>query len=169
MQDELFFNTGFSPIGILDKLYQESKVEENYYLSPAEIPVMRCDVSEEIRRYFEKLIAVPFNDCGFLKTYPDSAYPLHKDGFRITALNMTMMDFDPDFSTQIMAVRDKKLHRYSVNYVRDQFTILNVAELHAVVNTSKTLTRTILSMGFRNHDYQTLMSLHREGKLFNAI
>jgi len=169
MQDELFFNTGFSPVGILDKLYQEAGVEENYYWSPAVPPVMRCDVSQEIRDYFKKLINVPFNDCGFLKTYPNTVYPIHKDSFRITALNMTLMDYNSDFLTQVVEVKSGKVYKYPVTYVRNEFTILNVSQLHHVTNKSQTLTRIILSMGFKDSDYSKLLQLHSEGKLFNAI
>jgi hypothetical protein len=169
MQDELFFNTEFSPTGILDKLYQEASVEENYYWSPAQPPVMRCDVSDEIRDYFKRLINVPFNDCGLLKTYPNTIYPIHKDSFRITALNMTLMDDNPDFVTQVIGVKFGKVHKYPVTYVRNEFTILNVSQLHHVTNKSQTLTRTILSMGFKECDYATLWRLQLEGKLFNDI
>lgn len=169
MQDELFFNTGFSPTGILDKLYQEAGVEENYYWSPAVPPVMRCDVSDDIRRYFKSLINVPFNDCGLLKTYPNTIYPMHKDSFRITALNMTLMDDNPDFVTQVVGAKFGKVYKYPVTYVRNEFTILNVSQLHHVTNKSQTLTRTILSIGFKECDYSTLLQLHSEGKLFNDL
>jgi hypothetical protein len=169
MQDELFFNTEFSPTGILDKLYQEASVEENYYWSPAVPPVMRCDVSKEIRDYFKRLINAPFNDCGFLKTYPNSIYPIHKDTFRITALNMTLMDDNPDFTTQVVGVKLGTVYKYPVTYVKDEFTILNVSQLHNVTNKSQSFTRTILSIGFKECDYATLLRLHLEGKLFNDL
>lgn len=169
MQDELFFNTGFSPKDILEKLYQESSIENNYYWSPAKPPVMRCDVSQEIRNYFKSLINVPFNDCGFLKTYPKTVYPIHKDSFRIAALNMTLMDDNPDFLTQSMKIKSGEFHKYSVTYVRNEFTILNVSELHHVINKSQTLTRTIFSIGIKDSDYSTLLKLHLEKKLFNDL
>lgn len=169
MQDELFFNTNFSPIGILNKLYQEANIEENYYWSPAVPPIMRCDVSDEIRDYFKRLINAPFNDCGFLKTYPNSTYPIHKDTFRISALNMTLMDDSTDFTTQVLGIKSNKVYKYSVNYIKNEFTILNVSQLHNVTNKSQTCTRTILSMGFKDIDYSKLLQLHLEGKLFNAI
>jgi hypothetical protein len=169
MQDELFFNTGFSPSAILEKLYQEASIEENYYWSPARPPVMRCDVSEAIRDYFKRLINAPFNDCGFLKTYPNSVYPIHKDTFRITALNMTLMDDNPDFTTQVVGAKLGTVYKYPVTYVKDEFTILNVSQLHHVTNKSQSLTRTILSIGFKDCDYSTLLRLHLEGKLFNDL
>jgi hypothetical protein len=169
MKDELFFNTGCSPTSILDKLYQEASVEENYYWSPANPPVHRCDVSDELRNYFISLINVPFNDCGLLKTYPNTVYPIHKDSFRVTALNMTLMDDNPDFLTQVIGVKFGKVHKYPVTYVRNEFTILNVSQLHHVTNKSQTLTRTILSIGFKESDYSTLLQLHSEGKLFNDL
>jgi hypothetical protein len=169
MKDELFFNTGFSPVRILDKLYQEANTEENYYWSPAVPPVMRCDVSDELRSYFKSLINAPFNDCGLLKTYPNTIYPMHKDSFRITALNMTLMDDNPDFLTQVVGAKFGKVHKYPVTYVKNEFTILNVSQLHHVTNKSQTLTRTILSIGFKECDYSTLLKLHSEGKLFNDL
>jgi hypothetical protein len=169
MKDELFFNTGFSPVGILEQLYQEASVDENYYWSPAVPPVHRCDVSEEIRNYFKSLINVPFNDCGLLKTYPNTVYPIHKDSFRITALNMTLMDDNPDFTTQVVGVKLGTVYKYPVTYVKDEFTILNVSQLHHVTNKSQSLTRTILSIGFKDCDYSTLLRLQLEGKLFNDI
>ena len=169
MQDELFFNTGFSPKAILDKLYQEASVEENYYWSPARPPVMRCDVSEDLRSYFKSLINVPFNDCGLLKTYPNTVYPIHTDSFRMTALNMTLMDDNPDFLTQVVGIKFSKTYWYPVTYVKNEFTILNVSQSHCITNKSQTLTRTILSIGFKEHDYSTVLQLHSEGKLFNVI
>jgi hypothetical protein len=94
---------------------------------------------------------------------------MHKDSFRITALNMTLMDDNPDFVTQVIGVKFGKVHKYPVTYVRNEFTILNVSQLHHVTNKSQTLTRTILSMGFKECDYSTLLRLQLEGKLFNDI
>jgi len=121
MHDNLFFNTAITPLEILDQLYQEAAVTSNYYESPANPPVMRCDVSQGVREYFKKLITVPFRDCGFLKTPPNSVYPIHKDSFRITALNMLMVDPDKDFNTFMLNIGPKKIDQLSVPYVKNQF------------------------------------------------
>jgi hypothetical protein len=167
MQDNLFFNSKFTPIDILDQLYQEAAVDSNYYASPASPPVMRCDVSDDIRKYFKKLIAVPFRDCGFLKTPPNSIYPTHKDSFRTAALNMLMVDVDTNFETVIWEVNPVYAKQHSVPYVKDQFMIMNVMSPHGVINKSKELHRIILSIGIPDYDYASILNLHKENKLFN--
>lgn len=167
MQDDFFLNTGISPKEIIDQLYFEASIDSNYYLSPAEIPVKRCDVSKDIRSYFEKFLSIPFADCGFLKTYPNTRYPMHKDEFRISALNMTMMEESSEFETTVMNIGKGQFERYFVPYQKDNFIILNVARLHGVLNKSNTLTRTVLSIGFKNHDYFTMVKLFQNKKLFN--
>lgn len=169
MQDNLFFNSKFTPIDILDQLYQEAAVDSNYYASPARPPVMRCDVSDDIRKHFKKLIAVPFRDCGFLKIPPNSIYPTHKDSFRLTALNMLMTDANNDFETFMLDISSPGASRHSVTYVKNEFTILNVMSLHGVINKSKDLHRIVLSIGIKKHDYATVLNLHKENKLFTSL
>jgi hypothetical protein len=166
MQDDLFFNTTVTPIDILDRLYQESSVDSNYYPSPAKPPVMRCDVSEEVRQYFKKLLAVPFRDCGFLKTPPSSVYPTHRDSFRTTALNMLMVDNNKDFETFMF---EDNATRHAVPYAKNEFMILNVMSLHGVINRSKDLHRIVFSIGIPDYDYATILNLHRENKLFKTL
>lgn len=169
MQDNLFFNSKFTPIDVLDQLYQEASVNDNYYASPAKPPVMRCDVSDDIRKYFKKLIAVPFRDCGFLKIPPNSIYPTHKDSFRLTALNMLMVDANNDFETFMFDISSVGASKHSVTYVKNEFTILNVMSLHGVINKSKDLHRIVLSIGIKEYDYATVLNLHKENKLFNSL
>jgi hypothetical protein len=168
MQDTLFFNTEITPIEILDQLYQEASIDSNYYKSPANPPVMRCDVSQDVRDYFKNLIAVPFRDCGFLKTPPNSVYPLHKDSFRITALNMLMVDQDDDFDTFMLGISPNKVRRYSVPYVKNQFTLMNVMNPHGVVNKSQKNERIVLSIGIKDIDYQTCLEKFLKKELFNV-
>lgn len=169
MQNNSFFNTEFTPSKILEQLYQEASVAGNYYASPAKPPVMRCDVSQNLRAYFNKLITVPFRDCGFLKTPPNSTYPVHTDSFRITALNMLMVDFDTTFETCIWDTLTNQTKRHIVPYVKDQFMIMNVMNPHGVINKNKELQRIILSIGILDYDYATILNLHKENKLFNTL
>jgi hypothetical protein len=166
MQDNLFFNTAITPSEILEQLYREAAVDSNYYDSPVKPPVLRCDVSKDIREYFKKIITVPFRDCGFLKTPPNSVYPIHKDAFRITALNMLMVDVDINFETCIWEVNSNQTSRHVVPYVKDQFMIMNVMNPHGVINKSKELHRIILSIGIPDYDYATILNLHKVDKLF---
>jgi hypothetical protein len=166
MQNNLFFNTEITPSEILEQLYQEASVNSNYYKSSVRPPVMRCDVSQDLRKYFKKFITIPFRDCGFLKTPPNSIYPEHTDSLRITALNMLMVDIDMNFETSIWETTPKT--RHSVPYVKDQFMIMNVTNPHSVINKSKELHRIILSIGILNYDYDAILKLHKENKLFNV-
>jgi hypothetical protein len=168
MKDSLFFNTAITPSEILEQLYHEASVDSNYYESPAKPPVMRCNVSQDVRKYFEKLINVPFRDCGFLKTSPDSVYPIHKDSFRITALNMLMVDTDKEFETFMLDVSLSGVNRYSIPYVKNQFTMLNVTNYHGVINKSKNVERIVLSIGIVDIDYQTCLQKFLKKELFNV-
>jgi hypothetical protein len=167
MQNNSFFNTEFTPSEVLKQLYREAEVAANYYASPAVPPVMRCDASQGVREYFKKSISVPFRDCGFLKTPPNSVYPVHTDSFRITALNMLMVDTDINFETCVWESAPYQTKPHVVPYVKDQFMILNVQNPHGVINKSKELHRIILSIGILDHDYASILNLHKENKLFN--
>lgn len=169
MLEKLFVNTNFTPKEILEQLYLEAAVEENYYWSPANPPVLRCDVSKDIRNYFERTISIPFRDCGFLKTLPSTTYPIHKDTFRITALNMIMIDHNDDFKTAVLGIEDNDITINFVPYKKNKFTILNVSAPHSVSNRSTTITRTLLSIGFKDHSYFEVVDLYNQGKLFNVI
>lgn len=169
MKDELFFNTGFSPTGILDKLYQEASVEENYYWSPAVPPVMRCDVSGDIRSYFKSLINVPFNDCGFLKTYPNTIYPMHKDSFRISAINLPMFEETIGFESNVLNIHVKPPNLEPIPYRTHEFMLLNVMRPHMVANKTLNKNRIMLSMGFKNNSYEEMRELFKSGKLLNVL
>ncbi len=161
--ESYFFNLNYSPIHLLDALYKESCQEENYYRSP--VNVLRCDVSAELREELSKLFSVPFNDCGFLKTLPNSKYPVHKDVFRRTAVNMPMFDFNPDFKSFVVSPKGL----IDVDYKKDSFSMLNVLEFHGVLNGSDKEARTVLSIGFKDYNYAELLKMHRDGIFLNAV
>lgn len=163
MIDNLFKNLNFSPVNILDQLYQESLDTDGYYLSPAD--VLRRDVSENIRKEIAKIINVPFADCGFLKTNPGSKYPVHKDIFRIAAINMPLFEPNDEFKSFVVSKQGLR----DINYVKDNFLILNVLEFHGVVNYSQTQERIMLSIGIKERSYQDLLDLHDRGLLINAV
>jgi hypothetical protein len=167
MSEKLYYNTSIGPEEILKELIYESTLHDNYYLSPARPPVLRSDVSKEIRKYLEKFIKVPFYDCGFLKTLPNSTYPLHIDGFRICALNMLISDSDINFETFVVSTNEyNKIQKFIVPYVQNKFTILNVMKPHGVFNRSPDQNRIILSIGIKAYDYNSVLKLFLENKLF---
>lgn len=163
MSDRFFKNLDFSPQEILDQIYEESSKQDNYYLSP--VGVWRCDVSEQLRTKLSTLFSVPFNDCGFLKTLPRSKYPIHKDVYRKSAVNMPLFDFNPDFRSFVVA--SQKF--VNIDYSRNKFLLLNVLEYHGVDNKSLDEERVVLSIGFKDHSYEDLFSLHQQGKFLNVV
>lgn len=149
---------------ITDKLYQEAAVESNYYLSPAN--VFRCDVSQELRSEIQKIVKVPIADCGFLKRFPKSVYPIHVDTYRICAINMPMSDPDPNF----YAYSFDGHNRIPIEYKKDHLTILNVRKMHGVINKSDTNTRIILSIGLKTTDYTSCVEkFHNKEILYDAL
>lgn len=111
-----------------------------------------------------KLFSVPFNDCGFLKTLPNSKYPIHKDVFRKAAVNLPLFDFNTNFRSFIVSPKEF----IDVNYSKDNFLLLNVLEYHGVTNISTDKERIVLSVGFKDHSYEDLFKLHQEKKFLNV-
>jgi hypothetical protein len=163
MSNNCYKNLDFSPGHLLDQLYQEASVEKNYYLSP--VNVWRCDVSEDLRFELSKLISVPFADCGFLKTKPKSQYPVHKDVYRVAAINLPIFESNKDFKSIVITPQGIT----TIEYKKDSFLLLNVLEFHGVFNNSETEDRIVLSMGIKEKTYQELCGLHTENKLFYVV
>lgn len=163
MNTPYYANLNFSPTELLEQIYKEAGVEGNYYLSP--VDVWRCDVSEDLRNKLSKLISVPFTDCGFLKTKRKSRYPVHKDVYRVAAINLPMFENNKDFRSVVITSQGIK----TIEYKKDSFLLLNVLEFHGVFNDSETEDRTVLSIGVKEKTYQELCSLHTENKLFYAV
>lgn len=157
--DDYYFLLDYSPKHLLDMMYAEASQSDNYYLSPAN--VLRCDVSTHLREELSKIINVPFNDCGFLKTKPLQKYPIHTDIFRIAAINMPLFDEITGFNSYVFT--GKKIE--TVEYKKNYFTLLNVMKLHGVSNENPDNERIILSIGFKEHTYKELL----EAFLSNAL
>lgn len=161
--EKYFFNLNYSPVHLLEALYKESQQDQNYYRSP--VDVLRCDVSSELRLELAKLFSIPFKDCGFLKTIPNSKYPVHKDVFRQTAVNMPMFEFNPSFKSFVVSPKGL----IDIDYTKDTFSILNVMEYHGVINSSLDEGRIVLSMGFKDHSYADILKMHQCGAFLNAV
>ena len=153
----------YSPKHLLDMMYEEASRSENYYLSP--VNVLRCDVSKSLRTELTKIINVPFADCGFLKTAPMQTYPVHIDKFRISAINMPLFEDVEGFESFVITGKGIE----SINYKRNQFTLLNVMKPHGVENKNLEKERIILSIGVKNNPYDELILMHKKGTLINAI
>ena len=161
--DDYYFLLDYSPKHLLDMMYAEASCDENYYLSP--VGVSRCDVSEQLRTELSKIITIPFNDCGFLKTMPLQKYPIHTDIFRIAAINMPLFDDIIGFNSYIFTGNKIETIKYKKNY----FTLLNVMKLHGVSNENPDNERIILSIGFKNNAYDELVKKYKEQDFINDI
>ena len=161
--DEYYTSLNYSPSHLLEIMYAESKCLKNYYLSP--VNVWRCDVSNELHTELSKILKVPFNDCGFLKTKPQSVYPIHTDVFRIAAINMPLFEETSGFKSVIFTGEKIETIRYTANY----FTLLNVLKPHGVTNSNTEKERIMLSMGFKNYSYNEIKTMFNNGELLNVI
>lgn len=162
MNDDFFLQLNYSPTHLLDMMYAEAACAENYYLSP--VNVLRCDVSEQLRTELSKIINVPFNDCGFLKTLPLTNYPIHMDKFRIASINMPLFEEEFGFISEVF--NGKTLEK--IDYKTNHFTMLNVMKLHGVKNQNSTKERIILSIGFKNNSYDDLKEMYYKNELINV-
>lgn len=161
--DDYYVLLNYSPEHLLEMIYKESACAENYYLSP--VNVWRCDVSDTLHRELSKIINIPFNDCGFLKTKPLENYPMHVDKFRISAINMPLFEETIGFKSFVFT--GKKIE--PIEYKKNYFTILNVMNPHGVKNENLESERIMLSIGFKNHSYNELQTLFNKGALLNVI
>ena len=162
MMDNYFLSLDYSPEHLLSIMYEEASVAENYYMSPAK--VLRCDVSLFLRKELTKLINAPFTCCGFLKTPPLYIYPIHTDVFRIASINMPV--FEETVGFQSYMYTDNKLE--PIDYRTNNFTLLNVMKPHGIENKNPERERLMLSIGFKNHSYNTLREMHYNGELINV-
>lgn len=164
MLENCYISLDYSPNHLLETMYREASCAENYYLSP--VGVSRCDVSTFLREELSKIINVPFNDCGFLKTAPLQTYPIHVDKFRIAAINMPLFEDTPGFKSFILRLDEKKLE--TINYRLNYFTMLNVTTPHGVINENTERERIMLSIGFKNNSYDSLLKMHHRMELINV-
>ncbi len=162
--DDYYLFLNYTPSHLLETMYKEASCVNNYYLSP--VGVSRCDVSPFLREELSKIINVPFNDCGFLKTMPLQNYPIHIDKFRITAINMPLFEDTPGFKSFTLRLDEKKLE--SINYRLNYFTMLNVTKPHGVINENTERERIMLSIGFKNISYDSLLKMHNKQELINV-
>jgi hypothetical protein len=159
--DNYYLFLNYTPTHLLDTIYKEALCADNYYLSPAN--VMRCDASTYLRTELSKIINMPFNDCGFLKTLPMTSYPIHTDIFRITAINMPLFEETVGFECGIFTERAMGPVSYKTNY----FTMLNVTRPHYVKNQTPDKERIVLSIGFKNTNYNDLKEMHHNKEFIN--
>ena len=155
----IFLN--YTPIHLLETMYDEASCSANYYLSP--VNVLRCDVSSYLRTELSKVINAPFTCCGFLKTLPLTSYPTHTDKFRIAAINMPLFEETQGFDSSMFTGKKMEAIVYKTNY----FTMLNVTKPHYVRNQNPDSERIMLSIGFKNNSYNDLKEMHHKKELIN--
>jgi hypothetical protein len=159
--DNYYLFLNYTPTHLLDTIYKEAWCADNYYLSP--VNVLRCDVSTYLRTELSKIINAPFFDCGFLKTPPLKTYPIHVDKFRIAAINMPMFEETEGFDSSMFTGKKMEAIVYKTNY----FTMLNVTKPHYVKNQNPDKERIVLSIGFKNTNYNELKEMYHKKELIN--
>ena len=161
MNNDFFLQLNYSPVHLLETMYDEASRSDNYYLSP--VNVLRCDVSTYLRTELSKVINAPFTCCGFLKTLPLTSYPTHTDKFRIAAINMPLFEETQGFDSSVFIGNKMEAIAYKTNY----FTMLNVTKPHYVKNQNPDSERIMLSIGFKNNSYNDLKEMHHKKELIN--
>jgi hypothetical protein len=162
--DDYYLFLNYTPMHLLETMYREASIADNYYLSP--VNVLRCDASTYLRGELSKIINAPFTCCGFLKTNPLQTYPIHVDKFRIAAINMPLFEDTPGFKSFTLRLDEKKLE--PINYRLNYFTMLNVTKPHGVINENTERERIMLSIGFKNNSYDSLLKMHNKQELINV-
>lgn len=160
--DNYYLFLNYIPIHLLDTIYEEASCADNYQLSPAN--VLKCNASSYLQTELSKIINVPFTCCGFLKMLPMTSYPIHADIFRITAINLPL--FEETVGFECCMFTGKKMD--TVYYKTNHFTMLNVTRPHYVKNQNPNKERIILSIGFKNNNYDELKEMHQNKKLINV-
>lgn len=156
-----YLNTGYSPL-CLDRI-KEELASPNWYLSPYNTE--RSDLSKELKAYLQSLLPFKISDAGFLRRGPNSIYHPHTDPKREFALNLSLTEDSDQAGTYVIKVRTRmddgvisfyNAHTERVSYTKDCFTLLNVKQIHYVVNHSDH-DRIILSIGCNETTYNDII------------
>lgn len=156
-----YLNTEYSP-QCLDRIKKELE-EANWYMSPYNTE--RSDLSKELRSDLQSLLPFKISDAGFLRRRPNSIYHPHIDPKRTFALNLSLTeDFDLA-GTYVIKIFPRinngvidysSVYKEKVSYTKNCFTVLNVKQIHYVVNHSDH-DRIILSIGCNETSYNEII------------
>jgi hypothetical protein len=156
-----FFNTNYSP-KCLDRI-KEELASPNWYLSPYNTE--RSDLSKELKAHLQSLLPFKISDAGFLRRRPNSIYHPHIDPKREFALNLSLTEDSENSGTYVIKMHTKtdngvigfhNVYKEQVSYTKDCFTVLNVKQIHYVVNHSDH-DRIILSIGCNETTYRDII------------
>lgn len=152
-----FIDLNYSPINLLEEIY-EVAYNGFYYLSPSK--VYRADITGQLKSKIQNNINVEISDCGILKSLPNSTYQYHVDEFREVAINMLIVEPNSKHVTKSIVGITPTLVPYRKNF----YMMLNVTKLHMTFNKDIKY-RYIMSIGFKNISYNTMLKMHQERAL----
>lgn len=156
-----YLNTGYSP-QCLDRIKEELS-KANWYMSP--FGAERSDLSKEFRTDLQSLLPFKISDAGFLRRRPNSIYHPHIDPKRTFALNLSLTEDSEHAGTYVIkifpivtngVVSYSTAYKEKVSYTKNCFTVLNVKQLHYVVNHSDQ-DRLVLSIGCNETSYDEII------------
>jgi len=156
-----YLNTGYSP-KCLDRI-KEELTRANWYMSP--YGTERSDLSKELRADLQSLLPFKISDAGFLRRRPNSIYHPHIDPKRKFALNLSLTDESDLAGTYVIKITPiendgiieyPSAYKEKVSYTKNCFTVLNVKQIHYVVNHSDQ-DRIVLSIGCNETSYNEII------------
>jgi hypothetical protein len=157
-----YFNTNHIPICI-DRIKQELETPI-WYINPV-TGTERSELSVELREHLQSVLPFQISDAGFMRRRPNSMYHPHIDLNRTFAVNLPLSEEHDEAGTYVIKlyskINDGNIEPYvvfkeKVNYIRDRITVLNVKQIHYIVNHSN-FDRIILSIGCNDIPYNEII------------
>lgn len=119
----------------------------------------RVEFSAEIRMKIRGIMPFKISDYGCFKNPPGWIYPVHTDTNRTFALNMMISGDNPGFLAQ--CYNDEQTESFPIEYIQDQWVLLNTKKFHSVQNNS-TANRYVISIGCETVGYQDIYRVFKD-------
>lgn len=151
MLDEYFTPFPTIKFDFIDDVYAELGAA-NFYRSKT--GQNRSDVSPSLRAKFQSVLPFNIYCCGFFRNVPGWIYPMHKDSYRLCALNILVADPSDKFET--CCFDEKRIVVGTIPHERNIPILLNTKRFHSVVNRDPDRTRFVLSIGCVDESYEVV-------------
>jgi hypothetical protein len=135
----------------IDKLYEELNKASWYTSKHGQC---RADISKELKDVIQDIMPFKIADAGFFKNKPGWNYRIHRDGERLAAINMLMVENSNSFHALIY---DNKLkNKEIIPYTQNKLLLLNTQQFHSVSNDSQHEVRYVLSLGSTEESFESI-------------
>jgi hypothetical protein len=118
----------------------------------------RIDFPFDLRRKLRDIMPFQIIDCGCFKNVPGWVYPIHRDARRTFAMNMMISVINSEF--EVLCYNDDKTENFPIEYLQDQWVLLNTKKFHSVKNNSM-INRYVISIGCETTSYASIHELFR--------